>query len=114
MFYHEGLAEVDLAMAMTSERPKRPMIRVLVNNRMLPDPALDESWARIYVLDQLKDYLLGQAVLLQCSRSLPQPVGKGKRKALFLPVPYLPGKCIPHGFKQQGLVAFRVELQVGG
>ncbi len=51
-------------MAMTSERPKEPMMRVLVNNRMLPDPILDENWARIYIPEKQKESLLGTAVLL--------------------------------------------------
>jgi len=51
-------------MALASEKAKRVARTVLVNERTLPDPGLDENWARIYIPKQKKDSLLGTAVLL--------------------------------------------------
>lgn len=51
-------------MALASQKAKQVLRGVLVNERALPDPRLDESWARIYIPDRQKEYLLGQAVLL--------------------------------------------------
>ncbi len=51
-------------MALASAEAKQVSRGVLVNERALPDLGLDESWARIYIPDRQKEYLLGQAVLL--------------------------------------------------
>jgi len=51
-------------MALASAKTKRAAKSVLVNDRTLPDPGLDESWSRIFIPEKQKNSLLGTAVLL--------------------------------------------------
>jgi SpoVK/Ycf46/Vps4 family AAA+-type ATPase len=51
-------------MALASAKTRRTARSVLVNDRTLPDPGLDESWSRIFIPETQKNSLLGTAVLL--------------------------------------------------